>query len=197
MHTAFRSRSALPILCLAFLACGKKAPAPNLADPNAPAIVQLPKFVPPGLATPAAAADQEKTGLHADDASRTIAVNYSVLGAAMVNGDARTVGTFFAPDAEMVTPDATYRGAEAIAKEFAGMGKAKSLRDFSRRSLRTEVSGTTVADSGEYVILTMRTGADSLLERGRYASTWRVNPAPQSWVMTKDRLYRDRGRKGR
>ncbi len=196
MHIAFLSRSALPILCLAFIACGKKAATPNPADPNTPAVVQLPAFVPPGESSQAPDAARANEARIAE-ARRTLGTNYSILGAALVFGDARMTGSFYAPDAVLVTPDAEHRGSEAIAKAYSDMGPAKSLREFNRVSLVTRVDGTVVTDSGTYLVLTQRTGADSLLERGRYAATWQIRQAPQSWVITKDHLYRERARKGR
>jgi hypothetical protein len=85
----------------------------------------------------------------------------------------------------------------AIANGLANLGPAKSLRDFRRRSLVTRIVDSTVIDSGTYVILTKRPGADSLFERGRYATVWRIHAPPMNWLIMHDHLYRETQRKSK
>jgi hypothetical protein len=117
--------------------------------------------------------------------------NAAILGAAIVAGDRRMIGSMYSTDAELVTPESTLRGVVAIANALGSLGRAKSLVAFRRSSRVTRVVGSTVLDSGLYVALTKRPGADSVLERGRYSTWWRVQSGAQDWVITKDHLYRD------
>jgi hypothetical protein len=194
--TSFATRRgvALPILCFLANACTPKADQRSAAkDPNTPAVVQAPSVV---LASDTAKKDTTPSAVVTmDGAKRVLASNFAVLGAAIAFGDRQMIGANFAPDAEVVTPDTTYKGLVAIANGLGRLGRANSLRDFQRRSVTMKIVDSTVIDSGVYVVLTKRPGADSVLERGRYATTWRIHPPPGEWLITHDRLYRDPARK--
>ena len=195
--TSFANRRwlVLPILCVLANACSApKADQRGAAkDPNAPAVVQAPSVV---LVSDTAKKDMTTPAATSVDwAKQVIAGNFAVLGAAIAYGDRRMIGANFAPDAEVITPEATYKGVVAIANAFGRLGPAKSLRDFRRRSLVMKIVDSSVVDSGVYVVLTKRPGADSVYERGRYATTWRIHPPPMDWLITQDRLYHDATRK--
>ncbi|HVT39920.1 MAG TPA: nuclear transport factor 2 family protein [Gemmatimonadaceae bacterium] len=190
-----RRRVVLPILC--FLASACTAPradrGASAKDPNTPAVVQAPQVVLVGDTAKKDTAPSAAAGM--DGAKRVLASNFAVLGAAIAFGDRQMIGANFAPDAEVVTPDTTYKGVVAIANALGRLGPAKSLRDFQRRSLVMKIVDSTVVDSGIYVVLTKRPRADSVFERGRYSTTWRIHPPPGEWLITHDRLYRDPARK--
>ena len=176
------------------LGCSDAKPRPKPSDPAAPAVVQAPKLVLPSDTmkrpdpVPVATVTQE-------DARRRTAIDFAVLGAAIIFGDTRMVGSTYASDAQLTTPDSVLHGAAQIASSLIALGREKSLKDFARRSQFTSVKDSSVTDSGLYSIITKRTGADSILESGHYATTWRVRPAPENWVILKDRLYRQSSRR--
>lgn len=191
MHTAHWRRMAPAILCLLAAACS----TPNArdaakTDPNTPAVVELGMPKPPDV-------KKEPPPPIVDEGQlvNRLAGNYSLLAAAMVNGDARMVGTLYAPDAEMSMPDGAWSGVANIANNLAALGRQKSLADFQRRSTRHMLVDSTVVDSGAFLITVKRTGADSVYERGSYATRWRIKP-DGNWVMEMDVLKRE-GKKKR
>jgi len=195
MRSAFRRCVALPLLCAGITACAKPDARAGASDPNAPAVVRLP---PPVLPSDTARPDTMRARTErVRSAQLTLASNYAVLGAAIVFGDPRMVAAEYAPDAELVTPDSTYRGIVAIANSLTALGRTNSLREFIRTSVVLRFADSTVIDSGTYVALSKRTGADSIVQRGRYATTWRVHPPPMQWAITRDRLYREARKAGR
>jgi hypothetical protein len=201
MSSADRRRLAFFGLCCFASACTTKAD-PRIAarDPGAPAVVQAPRVTVPldTIGRTAPSRDPAPSGnLALDDARRTISSNFAVLGAAIIFGDPRTIASSYAPDAEVITPDTTYKGIAAIVNGLGRLASGKSLREFERRSLASRIVDSTVVDSGVYVVTTKRTGADSVLERGHYATTWRMLPAPRDWVITRDHLYRDAPKKAK
>ena len=178
-----------PILCLLALACTapKSDKASSLKDPGAPAVIQAPPVILPADTTKRPSAGSPAVQL--DAARQTIATNYAVLGAAIAFGDRRMIGTSYAPDAEVVTPGRQFKGLNAIVSGLASLGVGKSLKEFQRRSLITTIVDSTVVDSGTYVMLIKRVGADTAFERGRYATTWRIVPPPHDWVIVSDHLF--------
>jgi ketosteroid isomerase-like protein len=194
MSSGHRHRLYLCFLSCAAGACSAPKADPRAAakDPGAPAVVQAPQVIVPadtiGKPRPQSAATLQ-------DARRTVSGNFAVLGAAITYGDLRMLATLFAPDAEVITPDTTYKGIPAIVNGFGRLAAGKSLLGFERTSLTAKMVDSTVFDSGVYVVKARRTGADSLLEKGRYATVWRIMPPPRDWVITRDHLYRDRGKK--
>jgi hypothetical protein len=171
-------------------ACSAPKAEPRTAakDPGAPAVVQAAPVIVPAdtLGKP-----RPQSAATLSDARRTVASDFAVLGAAITYGDLRMIATVFAPDAEVITPDTTYRGIPAIVNGFSRLAAGRSLREFQRTSLTAKMVDSTVIDSGVYVVKTKRAGADSLLEKGRYATVWRIMPAPRDWLITRDHLYPD------
>jgi hypothetical protein len=197
MSSAMRRGMALPILCCLAGACsGNKAdPRAAAKDPNVAAVVRGPAVV---LPSDTMKPDTTRPPVVAiTDAQRSIATNFAILGAAIAFGDRRMIAANYDANADVITPDTTYKGSVAIANGFANLGPAKSLRDFRRRSLVTKIVDSTVVDSGAYVILSKRSGADSLFERGRYATVWRIHAPPMNWLIVHDRLYREPSRKSK
>jgi hypothetical protein len=185
MHTATWRGMALPILCFLIAACAKQdARDAAKTDPDKPAVVELGMPKPPEVAK-----EPPRPILDEAQLSMKLAGNYSLLAAAMVNGDARMVGTLYAPDADLSMPDGAWSGVANIANNLAALGKQKSLADFRRSSQRHLLVDSTVVDSGTFVITVKRTGADSLYERGNYATRWRIK-AGGDWVMEQDVLKR-------
>ena len=179
----------MPLVCLAIAACERQAPKPRAADPNAPAVVRV---APPVL--PGDTAKPPKPPLVPDDVvMRSLAVQYSLLGAAVVLGDRRLVAREYAPDATLVTPDTSLKGYEAIANRLVRLGSSRSLRDFRRASTKFAIVDSTVVDSGAYVMISKRPGADSVFEKGSYATVWRIHPAPMTWSIISDHLFQSRG----
>ena len=182
-----RRGMALAVLCCSASACNGKAKQSNPGDPGAPAVVKLPPLV-----LPSDTAKPDTMQAHADKVSMartTLAQNYALLGAAMVFGDRRTIASMYAPEATLTTPDSSYRGPAGIANALAALGPPKSLRRFERTSLASRIADSTVVDSGTYVAVSARTGADSVTERGSYLARWRVHPPPMYWALTSDRLF--------
>jgi len=185
MHAATRRGMALPILCILIAACARQdARDAAKTDPNTPAIVELGMPKPPEVAKEPPRPILDKAQL-----SMKLAGNYSLLAAAMVNGDARMVGTLYAPDAELSMPDGAWSGVVNIASNLAALGRQKSLADFRRSSQRHVLADSTVVDSGTFVITVKRSGADSVYERGTYATRWRIK-ADGNWLMEQDMLRR-------
>jgi hypothetical protein len=181
---------ALPLLCLLAAAC--RAPDARDAaktDANMPATVDLgrPKPPEPEKEPPRPVVDESQLVMK-------LAQNYSLLAAAMVNGDARMVGTLYAPDAEMSMSDGSWNGAANIATNLASLGRQKSLADFQRRTRRHLLIDSTVVDSGAYQITIKRTGADSVYESGSYATRWRIK-SDGNWLMEQDVLKLARKKK--
>jgi hypothetical protein len=183
MHTATWRGMALPILCLLSASCGKTdARDAAKTDPSKPAVVELgmPKLPEPVKEPPRPIVDENQLVVK-------LAQNYSLLAAAMVNGDARMIGSLYAPDAEFSMPDGAWSGVANIATNLASLGRQKSLSDFQRRTARHLLTDSTVVDSGAFLITIKRAGADSVYERGSYATRWRIK-ADGNWLMERDML---------
>ena len=190
MQTANRRGMALPILCLLMAACDRQDTRGTAkSDPNAPAVVDLGRPKPPAAEPAPPRPIVDETQLVAK-----LAGGYSLLAAAMVNGDARMVGTLYAPDAELSMPDGDWSGVANISSNLAALGRQKSLADFQRRSRRHLLVDSTVVDSGAFLITVKRAGSDSVYERGNYATRWRIK-ADGNWVMEQDVLKRAGKRK--
>lgn len=186
MNTAIRRAVALPVLCVLFAACGRKTEPVKASDPNTPAVVKLPPLIlPSDTATP----DTMDSHREKMNAVRSVLVRgYAVLGAATVFGDRRMLATQFAPDAVLVTSDSSYKGSIAIADALAALGTSKSLREFNHSSRGFRIADSIVVDSGTYTLISKRTGADSLVERGVYVTSWRMHAPPLSWMIKKEEL---------
>ena len=185
MHTATWRGMALPVLCLLIAACSKPDSRDAAkTDPSKPAVVELgmPKLPEPVKEPPRPIVDEAQLVVK-------LAQNYSLLAAAMVNGDARMVGSLYGPDAELSMPDGAWSGVANIATNLAALGRQKSLADFQRRTQRHLLVDSTVIDSGAFLITIKRAGADSVYERGSYATRWRIK-SDGNWVMEQDVLKR-------
>ena len=185
MHIVPRRGMALSILCLFAAGCAKPdARGTAKSDPNTPAVVELGMPKPPATANepPRPVVDERQLVL-------SLAQNYSLLAAAMANGDARMIGTLYAADAELSMSGGTYSGGSNIEGNLAAMGRQQSLADFQRRTQRHHLTDSTVVDSGIYQITLKRHGGDSVSERGTYATRWRIQ-AGGKWVMEQDFLKR-------
>jgi hypothetical protein len=186
----------LPALLLGLVACGNKPGSAKMSDPNAPAVVRLP---PPVLPSDTAKPDTmaEHTQKIALVRSHLMS-DYATLGASIAFGDRRVIASFYAPEAVLVTPDGTRIGVPDIATTLASLGRSRSIQRFDRTPIDIRVIDSTVVDSGRYVSVSKRAGADSVFERGSYVSTWRIHQAPLNWVLKRDELRpgtNDRGRK--
>ena len=186
LTAAARRGVALAVLCCTATACPQE-PKPVNTTAAAPAVVTLP---PPILPSDTAKPDTMPAHVEKMNRARSATTEgYAVLGAAIVFGDRRMIASFYSPEATLTTPDSTYRGLVAIANALAVLGPPKSLRSFDRRSLVTTIVDSTVVDSGTYVAVAGRKGADSTIERGAFLTRWRMHPPPMHWVMTSDRLF--------
>jgi hypothetical protein len=185
MRSAHWRGMALPILCLAFSACNKPDARAVAADPNSPAVVKLPPPVLPGDTVRKVVQPVVTT----ETARMTLSRNYALLTAGLVFADEKLLAGSYAPNAELITPNGRFTGTGAILKEFHGFGMDGSVKEFQRRSAALKIVDSTVVDSGSYTVVRKRLGADSTVERGVYASVWRIHPAPMDWVMTRDHLY--------
>jgi len=182
MRSAHRLGMALCILCAAVSACGKQDARARAANPDTPAVVKVAPPILPGDT----AKRRDTTVVSVETAKATMSRNYAVLGAAISFGDQKMVAAQYAPTASLSTPDGTFNGKAAIVHELA---RLRGLKDFTRMSFVTSIVDSTVSDSGKYVMVVKRAGADSSVERGAYAAIWRIHPEPLEWVMTQDHLY--------
>ena len=188
MHTALRRGMALVALILAVSACNNNNGSTPGAkdDPNKPAVVKVPPIV---LASDTAKPDTMQHHRMKMDAIRLkLAENYAIMDAAITHHDARMVASMYAPDAQLTTSDSIFEGARPIAIGLSHLSVARSVRSFGRRSLGFATADSIVTDSGSYVILSQRAGADSLIERGKYVTSWRMHDAPLAWTIHRDHL---------
>ena len=129
------------------------------ADPNTPAVVRVP---PPILASDTARKEVEPV-VTTDAARMTLSRNYALLGAGLSFIDPKLLAAAYAPAAELTTPNGKFTGQAAILKEYQSFG---------------------MDGSGTYTVVRKRDRADFTVERGAYASVWRILSPPMEWVMT-------------
>lgn len=123
---------------------------------------------------------------------RPVSEGYSLATATMLMNDARVLGQIYAPNAVLRIPDSTVTGMPAVVRQLLSLARSKSLADFQRRSLGTRIlDDSTLLDSGTYVMVLRRSAKDSVLERGRYAATWRARTDITRWVIVEDILKPD------
>ena len=179
---------ALPILCLfvlAIAACDKKV-SPAVADqndPNRPAVIQAP--------APVLVADTlkpPKPKLDPKQIQVQISPEYALMSLAMTGGDGRMVSSQFEPDATLTLPDTTIKGSVAIARFFVNFSRSRNLNYLERTSNVFSLVDLIASDSGKYISVTKRPGADSIVDRGSFATTWRLHP-DHSWKVVADHLY--------
>ena len=188
-------RLSLPLaVLLGIAACG--SPAKQDAAPpdrNAPAlepgVVTMPSRA--QTAAPDAPETTKSAIIPEDIAQRMVPITggYSLATATMLMGDTRVLGELYAPSAVLRTPDSTVTGMPAVVRQLLSLARSKSLADFQRRSLGTRIlDDSTLLDSGTYVMVLRRSAKDSVLERGRYAATWRARTDITKWVILEDQI---------
>jgi hypothetical protein len=193
MRSAYWRGMALPILCLTIAACSKPDARRVAADPNSPAVIKLPPPVLPGDTVRKVVEPVVTTEI----ARMTLSHDYALLAGGFAFVDENLLAGAYAPTAELVTPNGSFKGRAAILKEFHSFGMDGSVKAFQRQSATLKIVDSTVADSGTYTVVRKRARTDSTVERGVYASVWRIHPAPMDWVMTRDHLYPATKKKGK
>lgn len=122
-----------------------------------------------------------------------VSTGYSLATATMLMHDARMLGEIYAPNAVLRVPDSTVTGMPAVVRQLLSLARSKSLADFQRSSQGNRIiDDSTLVDSGTYVMVLRRSPTDSVLERGRYAATWRARTDITKWVILEDYLKPDR-----
>ena len=146
---------------------------------------------PPAAIRPTVLTDEEQLLIAAQ--------TFGIVGAASVRADRQMLTQLYKVDAVLFVGDSAIRGSGAIATAMASVGNANSLRDFSRTSTgRVLRDGAVLVDSGRYVMVSKRPGADSLVERGRYRTELiRGGPDGRTFVIQFDSLVPDPRFKGR
>ncbi len=127
-----------------------------------------------------------------------VSAGYSLATATMLMHDARVLGQLYAPNAVLRVPDSTVTGMPAVVRQLLSLARSKSLADFQRRPQGTRIlEASTLLDSGTYVMVLRRSPKDSVLERGRYAATWRARADVTQWVILEDYLKPDQPAKAK
>ncbi|MBA4071138.1 MAG: hypothetical protein C0497_04770 [Gemmatimonas sp.] len=149
----------------------------------------------PAQATALAASEAPKAAIIPEDLVQRmtpVSAGYSLVTATMLMNDARVLGQIYAPHAVLRVPDSTVTGMPAVVRQLLSLARSKSLADFQRLSLGTRIlDDSTLLDSGTYVMTLRRSPKDSVLERGRYAATWRARTDITKWVILEDYLKPD------
>jgi hypothetical protein len=176
------------LFVFAVAACGNNsgsAPGAN-DDPNKPAVVKAPRVVlPSDTAKPdTMAAHNTKIAL----IHGKLEIYRANLDAAIAFQDTKWLSTLYAPDAKLTTSDTVFEGSRSIAIGLARMTVARSVRSINHRSSGFSVLDSIVTDSGTYLIVSRRALADSVLERGKYVTAWRMHTEPLNWAIKNDRL---------
>jgi hypothetical protein len=177
---------ALPILSLFMLsvaACEKKTAVADANDPNRPAVIPAP--------APILAADTLKPPQPKLDPKKIqvqISPEYALMSMAMTGGDGRMVATQFESNATLSLPDTTIKGSIAIAKFLVDFSHTRNLNYLERTSNVFSLADSIASDSGKYISVSKRPGADSIVDRGSFATTWRLHP-DHSWKVVADHLY--------
>jgi hypothetical protein len=188
MKTSAKRRGmALPILCLfvlAIAACDKKVSSSVASDdPNRPAVIKepAPVLVADTLQPPKPTIDPKKMQIQ-------ISPEYALMSLAMTGGDGRMVSSQFEPNATLSLPDTTIKGSVAIARFLINFSHARNLNYLERTSNVFSLADSIASDSGKYIGVSKRPGADSIVDRGSFATTWRLHP-DHSWKVVADHLY--------
>jgi len=188
MHHRFVSAVAVAGLVACGSPAAKDAAVPDSKAPaNAPAVIAVPSTVPKPVIPEAG----KPPLIPPDPMQRVIAVNqgYSLASATMVHQDGRMLSQLYHADAALKTPEGTILGNAAIISHLLTLARDKSLKGIERTSKRLEtLDDSTMADSGSYVMVLKRSERDSVLERGRYATKWRVRSDITRWVILEDYL---------
>lgn len=131
-----------------------------------------------------------------DPMDRRIAVDqgYSLLTATMLNHDLAMIAGLYATDASLTLPDTVVHGARNIADRLAKLAQSKSMTGFQRTSSSiTIMDDSTVADSGSFVMVSMRSPTDSVMDHGAYRTRWRARVG--DWVILDDHIIPGPGKK--
>jgi len=182
---------AFPLAALALaMACGTTKDATKDAAKDT-TTGRISMAAPPATIRPTVLTDEEQMLIAAQ--------TFGIVGAASVRADRQMLTQLYKVDAVLFVGDSAIRGSGAIATAMASVGNANSLRDFSRTSTgRALRDGTVLVDSGSYVMVSKRPGADSLVERGRYRTELiRGGPDGRTFVIQFDSLVPDPRFKGR
>ncbi|MHB0962405.1 MAG: hypothetical protein ACYC5V_04240 [Gemmatimonadaceae bacterium] len=151
-----------------------------------PSRVQPPATTAPGTPKPALIPEDPVQRM------APMSAGYSLATATMLNSDARMLGQLYAPNAVLRVPDTTVTGMPAVVRQLLSLARSKSLTEFQRSSKGMRIlDDSTLLDSGTYVMVLKRSPKDSVLERGRYAATWRARTDVTQWVILEDYLKPD------
>lgn len=176
---------ALVVVALAVAACTGSADAEK-ADPNRPAVVQVP---PPILPSDTAQPDTMPEHLQRmADAKAELSPLYSMMAAMAIMGDRRTLSTDLAPDVVIRLGDSTYTGRVAATNALVAFMRRASISDMGRSSRVLSAVGSVYTDSGEYGMLSRREGGTPVEQRGNYVSVWTRYAMPQRWELQRDEL---------
>lgn len=194
--------SSFRVLALTLFAAAFGSKAAPAKDPHAPAtepaVVAVPTTLPVDTMQAALGTKPKPTVVPTDGTARQVAASqvYSLAAATMVFKDSKMLGQLYMPDATLMLPDSTARGLVAVVRAWSAFATTQSLSDFQRVSQGTRVvDDSTVADSGTYVMTFKRTPKDSVIQRGRYATTFRVRPGASGWLLLSERITPAKGSK--
>lgn len=173
-------------------ACGEPRAVAETSntDPNKPAVIQVPPVIlPSDTATPdTMPAYMEKIA----SAKSEIMPEYSLITAAAVLGDQRTLATQLAPDVVIKMAGVTLTGRDPAVAGLVEFARRNSLREILRQSHVLNAIGSTFTDSGAYLMVAQRGIAKPVEQRGTYVSVWRQGSGSEpKWQMVRDELTPD------
>lgn len=114
---------------------------------------------------------------------------YGVSVMAALNNDQGMVASIYGDSSAYVRPDSTVRGGTAIARYLTEAFRVNGLRSFERSRLGfRRIDDSTLIDSGRYVAIRTRPGADSLMEQGTFKTLWRARRSPRPWLILIDSI---------
>jgi hypothetical protein len=173
-------------------ACSTAKDSAELAksDPNRPAVIQAPPIILPSDTAKPDTMPAYRAKMEA--ASSELLAEYSVMAAASVIGDRRTLGSALAPDAVVRLADTTFTGRDAIISGLMDFALRSSLRETLRQSRALNAIGTTYTDSGTYIMISRRGIAKPVEQRGTYVATWKLLEGSNiKWQLVRDELTPD------
>jgi hypothetical protein len=160
------------------------------ADPNKPAVLQYPPVIlPSDTAKPDTMPEyMEKIAR----AKSEILPEYSLITAASVMGDRRTLGAELADDVVIKMAGVTLSGRDSAVAGLVLFARRNSLREILRQSHSLNAIGTTYTDSGAYLMVAQRGVAKPVEQRGTYVTVWRRGSGTEpKWQMVSDELTPD------
>ncbi|HVZ49639.1 MAG TPA: hypothetical protein VG916_12720 [Gemmatimonadaceae bacterium] len=157
------------------------------ADPARPAIVKAPPVVlPSDTAKPDT---MEAHRLRMGALTPQILNTYTIVTGGMAFRNPRLLASVYAPNAELVLGDSTYRGSKAIADGLIAMGRRISVSDWGRQSrVLSSLPDSIYVDSGTYVLRGAGPGNSPREEFGNYVARWRHVGGPAPWVLLRDEI---------